>query len=87
MRERRCSAPRAGRRYATANNSPYQPFDGEAATTDYPAADPEKAELEAFAAAVTGEMPFPVTVDDAVHGVAVLEAIDRAAKTGQAVKI
>ena len=65
----------------------FQPLDGKAATTDYPAADPEKAELEAFAAAVTGETPFPVTVDDAVHGVAVLEAIDRAAKTGQAVKI
>ena len=65
----------------------FQPLDGKATTTDYPAADPEKAELEAFAAAVTGEMPFPVKVDDAVHGVAVLEAIDRAAKTGQAVKI
>jgi hypothetical protein len=36
---------------------------------------------------VTGETPFPVTVDDAVHSVAVLEAIDRAAKTGQSVKI
>jgi hypothetical protein len=36
---------------------------------------------------VTGEKPFPVTVDDAVHSVAVLEAIDQAARTGQAVRI
>jgi hypothetical protein len=50
-------------------------------------AQPEKAELEAFSAAVSGEMAFPVTVDDAVHGVAVLEAMDRAAQTGGAVKI
>jgi len=65
----------------------FQPIDGEAATTDYPVAEPERAELEAFAAAVRGEKPFPVTVDDAVHGVAVLEAMDRAAKTRQAVRI
>jgi predicted dehydrogenase len=65
----------------------FQPVGGEGATIDYPDLDPEKTELEAFAAAVTGEKPFPVTVDDAVHGVEVLEAIDRAAKTGRAVKI
>jgi predicted dehydrogenase len=65
----------------------FQPIDGEASVIDYPDSDPEKDELEAFAAAVTGEKPFPVTVDDAVHGVAVLEAMDRAAKTGQAVRI
>ena len=65
----------------------FQPIEGKGTITDYPAFDVEKAELEAFAAAVTGERPFPVPVDDAVHSVAVLEAIDRAAKTGQAVKI
>jgi predicted dehydrogenase len=65
----------------------FQPVDGEASTIDYPDSAPEKAELEAFAAAVAGEKPFPVTVDEAVHSVAVLEAIDRAAKTGQAVRI
>jgi|1186.fasta_scaffold86565_1 predicted dehydrogenase len=65
----------------------FQPIEGEASTTDYPASDPEKAELEAFAAAVAGEKPFPVTADQAVHSVAVLEAIDRAARTGQAVRI
>lgn len=65
----------------------FQPIDGDAATLNYPDSEPEKAELEAFAAAVAGERKFPVPVDDAVHSVAVLEAIDRAARTGQAVKI
>lgn len=65
----------------------FQPIDGEAAATHYPATDPEKIELEAFAAAVTGEKPFPVPVDDAVHSVAVLETMDRSARTGQAVRI
>ena len=65
----------------------FQPIGGDAATTHYPASQPEKDELEAFAAAVKGEKPFPVSVDDAVHGVAVLEAIDKAATTGQAVRI
>jgi predicted dehydrogenase len=65
----------------------FQPIDGEASTIDYPDSHPEKAELEAFAAAVAGEKPFPVTVDEAVHSVAVLEAIDRAVRTGQAVRI
>lgn len=65
----------------------FQPVEGKGTTTDYPIFDVEKNELEAFAAAVTGEKPFPVPVDDAVHSVAVLEAIDQAAKTGQVVKI
>jgi predicted dehydrogenase len=65
----------------------FQPIGDDATTMNYPDFEPEKAELEAFAAAVAGERPFPVTVDDAVHSVAVLEAIDRAARTGQAVKI
>ena len=65
----------------------FQPIHGEATAIDYPASDPEKDELEAFAAAITGEKPFPVTVDHAVHSVAVLDAIDQAATTGKAVKI
>ena len=65
----------------------FQPIEGEAVTTNYPDSNPEKDELEAFAAAVKGEKPFPVTVDDAVHGVAVLEAIDQAATSRKAVKI
>jgi predicted dehydrogenase len=65
----------------------YQPVEGESVTADFPAGSAKKTELEAFAAAVAGEVPFPVPVDDAVHGVAVLEAIDHAAKTGKPVRI
>jgi predicted dehydrogenase len=65
----------------------FQPVSGEGETIEFPAFDAEKAELEAFAAAVRGGAPFPVPVDDAVHSVAVLEAINRAAKTGEPVKI
>jgi predicted dehydrogenase len=65
----------------------FQPIGGEATAAICPDAGAEKAELEAFAAAVTGEKPFPVTMDEAVHSVAVLEAIDHAARTGQAVRI
>jgi predicted dehydrogenase len=64
-----------------------QPIEGDARTAHLPADDPERVELEAFAAAVAGEKPFPVTVDDAVHSVAVLEAMDRSARTGQPVRI
>jgi len=65
----------------------FQPIGGESITVNCPDSGSEKAELEAFAAAVTGERPFPVSMDDAVHSVAVLEAIDLAARSGQAVKI
>jgi predicted dehydrogenase len=65
----------------------FQPVGGKAVVIDYPAFDAEKAELEAFAAAVAGERPFPVPVDDAVHSVAVLEAMDRAARLAQPVRI
>lgn len=64
-----------------------QPVAGTATTIEFPAFDAEKAELEAFAAAVAGEAPFPVPVDQAVHSVAVLEAMNRAARTGQPVRI
>jgi predicted dehydrogenase len=49
--------------------------------------DTVRAELDAFAAAITGEAPYPVPVDDAVHGVAVMEAMDLAAAEGGAFKV
>lgn len=48
---------------------------------------PVKAGLEAFAAAIRGEAPFPITADQIIHGVAVFEAIVKSAKTGQPVKV
>ncbi|HJO69523.1 MAG TPA: Gfo/Idh/MocA family oxidoreductase [Rhodospirillales bacterium] len=49
--------------------------------------DTVRAELEAFAAAITGEAPYPVPVEDAVHGVAVMEAMDVAAAEGGAFEV
>lgn len=45
------------------------------------------AELEAFAAAIRGEMPYPITADEVLHGVAAFEAIVRSAATHQPVKV
>jgi predicted dehydrogenase len=48
---------------------------------------PVKAGLEAFADAVRGEAPFPITAEQILHGVAVCEAIVESAKTGKQVKV
>jgi predicted dehydrogenase len=48
---------------------------------------PLKLTLEAFADAASGEAPYPITPEQIVHGVAVLEAIVKSANTGQAVKV
>ena len=48
---------------------------------------PVKAGLEAFAAAVSGAAPFPITADQIVHGVAVFEAVVQSAKTGLPAKV
>jgi predicted dehydrogenase len=45
------------------------------------------AELEAFAAAIRGEAPYPIPADEVLHGVAVFEAIVRSAATHQPVKV
>jgi predicted dehydrogenase len=62
-------------------------IDGKPSATDYPVVDKERAELEAFARAVAGVVPYPLPPDEAIHGVAVLEAIIRSAKTGASVAI
>ncbi|MDP2355050.1 MAG: Gfo/Idh/MocA family oxidoreductase [Beijerinckiaceae bacterium] len=60
---------------------------GRSVTTEFLDADPERLEVEAFADALTGHKPFPVTAQDAVHSVAVLEAIARSANSGQPVSL
>ncbi|HSD99567.1 MAG TPA: Gfo/Idh/MocA family oxidoreductase [Burkholderiales bacterium] len=52
-----------------------------------PAADKEKAELEAFADAVAEKKNFVVPAEEAVNGVAVLEAIVASAKKGKPIQI
>jgi predicted dehydrogenase len=51
------------------------------------AADKEKAELEAFADAVAEKKNFVVPAEEAVNGVAVLEAIVASAARGKPIKI
>lgn len=48
---------------------------------------PLTAGLEAFADAVTGVAPFPISQQEIVHGVAVFEALVQSANTGQPVKV
>ncbi|MCC7486984.1 MAG: Gfo/Idh/MocA family oxidoreductase [Burkholderiales bacterium] len=48
---------------------------------------PVKNVMEAFAAAIEGGPPFPVTHDQIVHGVAVFEAIVKSARTGRPEKV
>ncbi len=45
------------------------------------------AELEAFAAAIRGEKPYPIPAEEVLHGVAVFEAIIRSAAIRQPVKV
>ncbi len=72
---------RANRRFE------FQPMKGDSTVIDFPAFDALKCELETFAAAAAGEMAFPVTPDDAVAGVAALEAMAKSAASGQPVKL
>lgn len=53
----------------------------------YPGFDPLRAELEAFAAAIRGERPYPITPAEILHGVAVFEAIVQSAAQRRPVKV
>ena len=44
-------------------------------------------ELEAFAAAVSGGPPYPLSLEEAVHGTAVLEAIVLSSISGETVVV
>jgi predicted dehydrogenase len=50
---------------------------------DYPQQSTERAELEAFADAIERGTPYPCPPEDAVHGVAVLEAVVKSARAGE----
>ncbi len=53
----------------------------------YPPFDKERAELEAFAAAIGGESAYPLRPEEAVHGVSVFESIVRSAETDATIEI
>ena len=57
-------------------------------TRTYPAIDMQRAELDAFANAIETGTPYPVPVDEVVHGIAVQEALIRSAQNdGEALEI
>jgi predicted dehydrogenase len=60
----------------------FRPLEGESEVIDHDFVDTQRAELEAFAAAVRGEADYPLPLRDAVNGVAVFEAINRSAHSG-----
>ena len=55
----------------------------ESEVVDYPLFDTRRAELEAFAAAAEGGPAYPLPLDQAIHGIAVFEAVTRSAKSGR----
>lgn len=65
----------------------YQPRVGERMHKTFQPIDAECAEIEAFARALAGEASFPVPQKDAIHGAAVLEALAKAARMGQPVRV
>jgi len=62
----------------------FQPAKGEAEVWQADTHDVTRAALEAFAAAAAGGAPFPIPVEEMIHGAAVTEAIVRSAASGQA---
>ena len=64
-----------------------RPRTGDPSVVEFPKADLLKHQLESFAAAINGESPYPVTPENAVAGVAVLEALTRSAESGQVVRV
>ncbi len=65
----------------------FTPREGEGWVRDFPKTDIEAAELAAFAAAVAGGPAYPLPVEDAVHGVAVYEAMIGAAASGSTYRV
>jgi len=61
----------------------FKPLKGDSTVIEFPVFDALHAQLERFAAAINGERAYPVSPEDAVAGVAALEAMGRSAKSGQ----
>ncbi|MEK9794704.1 MAG: Gfo/Idh/MocA family oxidoreductase, partial [Hyphomicrobiales bacterium] len=64
----------------------YTPREGDITTTTN-SANMCKNELEAFADAINGVAPYPVTADEGIHGAAVFEAVINSAEKETLVKI
>jgi hypothetical protein len=60
----------------------FQPAQGAGETWEAERYDVTRAALESFARAATGGDPYPIPLEEMVHGVAVTEAIVRSAESG-----
>lgn len=76
-----------GFRFTPAPDKPGHPPSTQPEVIEHKGINPVKVGLEAFAQAIEGGAPFPITHDQIVHGVAVFEAVVESAKTGKAVKV
>ncbi len=65
----------------------FRPVKGDGEVSEHTQQGALRRELETFAAAATGQAEFPVTPDDAVNGVAALEAMGASAKSGKPVAV
>jgi predicted dehydrogenase len=61
----------------------FQPAKGPAETWEAERLDVSRAALEAFARAVEGGAPYPISTDEMIHGAAATEAIVRSAESGK----
>ncbi len=76
-------APSEERRTRLFGVCKFQPAKGPAEKWEAERLDVTRASLEAFARAVRGGDPYPITTDEMIHGVAVTEAIVRSAASGR----
>src|SRR5262245_9035137 len=65
----------------------FQPAKGPAQTWEAGRLDVTRAALEAFARAAAGGPPYPIKLDEMVHGAAVTEAIVKSAASGKTEKV
>lgn len=65
----------------------FQPREGERETFTLSGPPPLLSEVETFADAIAGKCVFPVPMADALHGIAVLDAMDRSVRSGAAVGV
>jgi predicted dehydrogenase len=65
----------------------FQPIKGDAVVWEAARLDVTRACLEAFAQAARGGAPFPIPLDQMIHGAAVTEAVVRSAASGQVEKV
>lgn len=77
---------------ATVNKPTFEDFEwvpreGDIETENMPGFNTLKAQLEAFSDSISTGQPFPVSKEDIIHGISVLEASVKSASTGQPVKV